>query len=63
MHYKSHIFDQNIVQNYFLPTYLPYFISDRYRKQTIFFLGLSQTSEATDYTSSTFHLVVVLAIQ
>ena len=40
--HKIHIFDQkNNPKNIFLPTYLPYFILDRYRKQTISFLGLS----------------------
>ena len=36
--HKTHIFDQNdSAKNIFLPTYLPYFFPDRYRKQTIFF--------------------------
>ena len=36
--YKIHIFDQkNNEILFFLPTYLPYFFSDRYRKQTISF--------------------------
>ena len=36
--HKSHIFDQrNNEKKMFLPTYLPYFFPDRYRKQTISF--------------------------
>ena len=36
--HKTHIFDQrNNAKKKFLPSYLPYFFSDRYRKQTIFF--------------------------
>ena len=37
--HKTHIFDQknNAKKIFFLPTYLPYFFSGRYRKQTIFF--------------------------
>ena len=36
--HKTHIFDQkNNAKKMFLPTYLPYFFSDRYRKQTIYF--------------------------
>ena len=35
---KTHIFDQkNNAKKIFLPTYLPYFFSERYRKQTIYF--------------------------
>ena len=33
--HKTHIFDQkNNANNFFLPTYLPYFFPDHYRKQT-----------------------------
>ena len=37
--HKTHIFDQkNNAKIFFLPpTYLPYFFSDRYRKQTVYF--------------------------
>ena len=37
--HKTHIFDQknNAKKIKNLPTYLPYFFSDRYRKQTISF--------------------------
>ena len=36
--HKTHIFDQkNNEKKNLLPTYLPYFFSDRYRKQTISF--------------------------
>ena len=40
--HKTHIFDQKnkAKKEKFLPTYLPYFFSGRYRKQTIVFLGL-----------------------
>ena len=41
--HKTHIFDQNNnAKIIFLPTYVPYFFSDRYRKQTIFFLSLTR---------------------
>ena len=37
--HKTHIFDQkNNAKKIFLPTYLPYLFSSRYRKQTINFL-------------------------
>ena len=35
------------MKNLFLPTYLPYFFSDCYRKQTISFLGLRNTYPKT----------------
>ena len=36
--HKTHIFDQkNNAKNIYLPTYLPYFFPDRYRKQSIYF--------------------------
>ena len=39
--HKTHIFDQKNNAKFFpLLTYLPYFFSDRYRKQTILFLGI-----------------------
>ena len=37
--HKAYNFDQKD-NNFFLLTYLPYFFADRYRKQTIYFLGL-----------------------
>ena len=37
--HKTHIFNQKDNAKFFLPTYLPYFFWDRYRKQTIYFLG------------------------
>ena len=42
--HKTHIFDhKKNAKKIFLPTYLPYFVFARYRKQTTFFLGLSTT--------------------
>ena len=38
--HKTHIFDQKDNNEFFLPTYLPYFFSYSFRKQTISFLGL-----------------------
>ena len=36
--HKTHIFEQkNNAKKKILPTYLPYFFSDAYRKQTIYF--------------------------
>ena len=44
--HKTHIFDNKI---FFLPTYLPYFFSDCYRKQTIFFLALAVKQNSNIY--------------
>ena len=51
--HKTHILDQKNNEFFFLPTYLPFFFLDRYRKQTINFLGLNPSNaEATFVQSS-----------
>ena len=53
---KHTFLTKKIIHIFFLPTYLPYFFSDRYRIQTISFLGLNWLSpESHWFTMKIFH--------
>ena len=44
-------------KKYFLPTYLPYFFSDRYRKQTISFFRPNQHFTKGQFNNSINHYI------